>query len=57
MFIALAGIFAYLLVLLTVGGGSSAGFSIKQINAIDLWIIYFQVIIIVQVLRYLKGKM
>tara|TARA_B100000508_G_scaffold139684_1_gene138538 strand:+ start:2485 stop:2658 length:174 start_codon:yes stop_codon:yes gene_type:complete len=57
VFIALAGIVAYLLVLLTVGSGSSAGFNIKQIDAMDLWIIYFQVIIIVQVLRYLKGKM
>lgn len=57
MFIALAAIVAYLLVLLTVGGGSSAGFNVKQIDAIELWIIYFQVIIIVQVLRYLKGKM
>ena len=56
MFIALAAIVAYLLVLLTVGGGSSAGFNVKQIDAIELWIIYFQVIIIVQVLRYLRGK-
>ena len=57
MFIALAALVAYLLMMITVGGVSSAGFSIKQINAMDLWIIYFQVIIIVQILRYLKGKM
>tara|TARA_Y100000114_G_C11738182_1_gene317430 strand:+ start:1429 stop:1605 length:177 start_codon:yes stop_codon:yes gene_type:complete len=57
VFIIVSALVAYLLVLLTVGGGSSAGFNVKQIDAMELWIIYLQVVIIVQILRYLKGKM